>query len=81
MRTQQRIELSEKPLISIVKRNTMVRYVGNPRGVLSIHVSLWALSGASLESEFESAPRSFVQTGDILNTERNAARVLFCKRR
>ena len=28
--------------------------------------------------ESESAPRSIVQTGDILNTERNAARVLFC---
>ena len=27
----------------------------------------------------ESAPRSIVQTGDILNTERNAARVLFRK--
>ena len=32
------------------------------------------------EQEFESAPRSIVQTGDILNTERNAARVLFCER-
>ena len=31
--------------------------------------------------ELESAPRSIVQTGDILNTERNAARVLFRERR
>ena len=57
----------------------MVRYVGNPRGVLSIHISTRALSGASLEIESEGAPRSIVQTGDILNTERNVARVLFCE--
>ena len=31
------------------------------------------------EQEFESAPCSIVQTGDILNTERNVARVLFCE--
>ena len=37
----------------------MVRYVGNPRGVLSIHISTRALSGASLEIESESAPRSY----------------------
>ena len=38
----------------------MVRYVGNPRGVLSIHISTRALSGASLEIESESAPLLFI---------------------
>ena len=57
----------------------MVRYVGQSTRRTFGSFSSWALSGASLESEFESAPRSFVQTGDILNTERNVARVLFCE--
>ena len=47
-RTQQRIELGWKTAkLPVNKVDTMVRYVGNPRGVLSIHVSFWALSGAS----------------------------------
>jgi len=35
-RTQQRMTLSGKPLtLQVAKRNTTVRYVDNPRGVLS----------------------------------------------
>ena len=34
---------------------------------------------AGVSRGFESAPRSIVQTGDILSTERNATRVLFCE--
>lgn len=37
------------------------------------------LPAPTTRQECESAPRSIVQTGDILNTERNAARVLFCE--
>ena len=49
-RTQQRIELLEKT--ANFQRGSEVRWcaaLDNPRGVLSIHISSWALSGASLE--------------------------------
>ena len=61
-----------------MKRNTMVRYVGNPRGVLSVHVSSKG-SFRCLSEDVNSRVRRvlYVQTGDILTTERNAARVLF----
>ena len=49
-RTQQRIELQMKT--ANFQRGSEVRWcaaLDNPRGVLSIHISSWALSGASLE--------------------------------
>ena len=48
----------------------MVRYVGNPRGVLSIHISTRALSGASLEIESESAPLLFISRHILANEGR-----------
>ena len=56
-RTQQRIELGWKTAkLPVNKVDTMVRYVGNPRGVLSIIFVYKALSGASNRIGFESAP-------------------------
>ena len=40
---------------------------GNPRGVLSIHVLLQALSGASRRQDFESAPHFFCLFGSALS--------------
>ena len=80
MRTQQRIVASRET--GNFEYGGEIRWCATcviTRGVLSIHISIQALTGASREIESESAPRSIVQTGDILNTERNAARVLFCE--
>ena len=57
----------------------MVRYVSNRAAYVLFLFHSGLLAVPLVRREFESAPRSFVQTGDILNTERNAARVLFCE--
>ena len=54
-----------------------MRYVASPRGVLSIHISAWALTGASLEMEFRECAASFWRKGGIPGTEGNAALVRF----
>ena len=55
----------------------MLRYVDNPRGALSIHISCKALSGASLEIEFRECAASICLEDGIPGTDGNAALVLF----
>lgn len=60
-RTQQRIELQMKT--ANFQRGSEVRWCAalvNPRGVLSIHVSSWALSGASSEMRIRECAASIV---------------------
>ena len=50
----------------------------NPRGVLSIHISSWALSGASSEIRIRECAASILLEGGIPDTDGNATLVLFC---
>ena len=68
--------LSGKPLtLQDEKRNTTVRYVVNPRGVLSIQVFRRALSGASRRQDFESAPLFFCLFGLALSVKTRGGRI------
>ena len=55
----------------------MVRYVVYPRGVLSVHVSIQALSGASDETRIRECAAPLLSAGDILGIEEKVALVLF----
>ena len=55
----------------------MLRYVDNPRGALSIHISCKALSGASSEMRIRECAASICLEGGIPGTDGNAALVLF----